>query len=307
MKVIRGGHELPPGKACLAIGVFDGVHLGHQQVIRQTIADARQHEAQAVVLTFDRHPNTVVAPQRVPPLLYSLPQKLRAIAALQPDATLLIPFDEAFSRKTAEEFVQQLVEQFGVVHSICVGRNFSFGYKRGGNVALLEKLGQQFHYKVHGLSALSLDGEVISSTRIRAAVQAGHLDAASQMLGRTYALAGVVARGDQIGQQIGFPTANLDIRGLMVPPNGVYAAHARCHDVIRRAVVNIGIRPTISGGDAALRVEAHLLDFHGDLYEQEVELAFIAKLRDEQKFPSLLALKEQINRDIAAAQQLFPA
>jgi riboflavin kinase/FMN adenylyltransferase len=307
MRIVQNSAELNPErqKVCVAIGMFDGVHLGHQQVIRQTLADAAQHEALALVVTFDRHPNTVVAPQRVPPLIYSLGQKLRAIEALGVDATWLIPFDEPFSRRTGEEFVRGLVRDCGPLHSVCVGSEFSFGHKRSGNVALLGTLGRELHFSVHGLAALALDGQVVSSTRIREAIRAGQFDAASQMLGRGYALASTVIAGDQVGRELGFPTANLDARGLALPPNGVYAAHALVQGKWWRTVVNLGFRPTRSAPVPTLHLEAHLLDFSGDLYGTELELAFVEKLRDEQKFASLDALRAQIARDINQARDLF--
>ncbi|HEY6228680.1 MAG TPA: riboflavin kinase, partial [Verrucomicrobiae bacterium] len=237
MKVVRQARELQTNghKVCLAIGVFDGVHLGHQQVIRQSIADARQHEAIAVALTFDRHPESVVAPDRAPQLIYSLPQKLRAIESIGVDATLLIEFTPEFSRKTGEDFVRELIQGFGAIHSICVGSAFTFGHKRSGNVDLLRKLGGEFKFQVHGLAALALDGETVSSTRIRQCIRAGHLDDASQMLGRSYAIAGKVIEGDRLGRTLGTPTANIDIAGLVLPPNGVYAVHAEVKDRSHRA------------------------------------------------------------------------
>ncbi len=292
-------------KVCVAIGVFDGVHLGHQQLIRQTLADAEQHESLAVVITFDRHPNSVVAPDQVPPLIYSLPQKLRAIAALRVDATWLIRFNEAFSRQTGDEFVRAMVRNFEHLHSICVGCDFSFGHKRSGNVNLLKSLGEELRFIVHGIAAVSLDGQPVRSTRIREAIRAGQFESASQMLGRGYSLAGKVVKGDQIGHKLGFPTANVDTCGLVLPPNGVYAAHVHSGGKLFRALLNIGLRPTLSPDTVAPRVEAHLLDFHGDLYGQELEIAMGSKLRDEQKFASVDALKEQITRDIEQAQRLY--
>ncbi len=307
MNIIQAATELDPKgrKVCLAIGFFDGVHLGHQQIIRQTIADARQHESLALVVTFDCHPSSVVAPQRVPPLIYSLSQKLRVIESLGADALLLIHFDKPFSEQTGEVFIRGLARDLGRIQSLCVGSNFTFGHKRGGNVALLKTLGAELHFTVHGMAAVSLDGRVVSSTRIRETIRAGNLDAASQMLGRAYSMAGKIVRGDQLGQKLGFPTANLDVTGLLAPPNGVYAVHAQVHGQSHRAVVNIGCRPTLQQPAPQLRVEAHLLDFHGDLYGEEMEIIFREKLRDEEKFASLDLLKEQIARDIARARTRF--
>ena len=307
MKTVHTATELKPGsrKVCLAIGFFDGVHLGHQQIIRQTIADSRQHNALALVLTFDQHPNTIVAPHRVPPLIYSLPQKLRAIESLGAEALLLIHFDRPFSEQSGETFVRNLVRDLGCIHSVCVGANFAFGHKRSGNVALLKKLGEELQFTVHDLAAVSLDGRVISSTRIREAIQAGDLDAAGQMLGRAYALAGRVVHGDQLGNKIGFPTANLDTSGLVLPPNGVYAAHALVQGRTHNAVLNIGLRPTLQNPAPQPRVEVHLLDFAGQLYGEEMEVIFIGKLRAEQKFASLETLKAQIEQYIRQARSLF--
>jgi riboflavin kinase/FMN adenylyltransferase len=281
------------------------VHLGHQQIIRQTITDARQHEAIALVITFDQHPNTVVAPSRVPPLVYSLPQKLRAIEALGIDTLLLIHFNKAFSEQTGEAFIRGLARDLGHVQSLCVGANFVFGYKRSGNVELLRKLGAELKFAVHGLAAVALDGRAVSSTRIREAIRAGDLDRVSQMLGRAYSLAGPVVRGDGLGHQLGFPTANLDATGLALPPHGVYAVHAETGGKTYRAVLNIGLRPTLQNPNPQLRVEAHLIDFAGELYGQELELAFVDKLRSEAKFPSLAELRAQIARDILEAQMRF--
>lgn len=305
MKVVRSATELTPGKVCLAIGVFDGVHLGHQQIIRQTINDARQHEASAVIVTFDRHPNAIVAPDRVPPQIYSRPQKIRAIESLSADALLEISFDREFSQQTGETFIRKLVRDLGKIQSICVGADFVFGHKRSGNVPLLRQLGSELHFQVHGLAAVALDGQTVSSTRIREAIRVGDFDAASQMLGRAYSIAGKVVHGDQLGHKLGFPTANLDTSGMLLPPNGVYAAHARLGSQTHRAVLNIGIRPTITDPTPAPRVEVHLLDVTGDFYGQELEVTFVKKLRDEKKFPSVEVLRAQIQQDVESARALF--
>lgn len=320
MRLIHYARDLAaaPRKVCVAIGVFDGVHLGHQQVIRQTITDAHQHGAVSTAITFDRHPAAIVAPQRTPPLIYSLPQKLRVIASLGVDATLLIQFNHAFSQQPGEAFIRNLVRDFGHVHSICVGSAFTFGHRRTGNVALLKMLGQELKFTVHGLAAVSLDGDNVSSTRIRDAIRQGNLDAASQMLGRAYSVAGLVTRGDGLGGQLGFPTANLDITQLVLPPAGVYAVQVRIvpplpsqHIITPlqtpaiQAVLNLGYRPTLNQPNPELRAEVHLLDFSGDLYDRELELTFVEKIRGEQKFPSLEALKQQISRDIQTARDLL--
>jgi riboflavin kinase/FMN adenylyltransferase len=306
MKLIQAANTLGNGsrKVCLAIGVFDGVHLGHQQIIRQTVADARQHDAVALVVTFDRHPSTIVAPDRVPLQIFSRPQKLRAIAALGADALLEIPFDKTFSEKSGEEFIRELARDLGKIFSICVGADFVFGNKRSGNVPLLKTLGAELSFQVHGHAAVALDGQLVSSTRIREAIRSGNLDAASQMLGRPYAICGQVLAGDQIGRQLGFPTANLAVANLVLPPNGVYAACTNFGGQFYRVALNIGVRPTVAASQPQLRVEAHLLDFGGDLYGAALEVEIGAKLREERRFGSPAELREQITRDVAAVRAL---
>jgi riboflavin kinase/FMN adenylyltransferase len=301
MKLIHVTNELGNGsrKVCLAIGVFDGVHLGHQQIIRQTLADARQHDAIVLVVTFDRHPNTIVAPDRAPPLIYSRTQKSRAIDSLGADALLEIRFDKAFSEKSGDVFVRELARDLGKIHSICVGADFMFGHKRSGNVALLKKLGAEIGFQVHGHGAVELDGQLVSSTRIREAIRAGDFDAASQMLGRPYAISGRVVEGDRLGRQLGFPTANLDATNLVLPPNGVYSGSTELKGKWYRVALNIGVRPTVASAAPQLRVEAHLLDFDGNLYGEELEVEATGKLRDERKFSSPEELREQIARDLA--------
>jgi len=304
MKVTPIARELAQSgrKVCLAIGVFDGIHLGHQQIIRQTVADARQHDALAIVVTFDQHPNTIVAPEHVPPQIFTRSQKLRAVESLGVAGFLEIPFDREFSRKSGEEFIRELARDLGQIRSICVGADFVFGRQRSGNVALLRQLGGELHFQVHGMAAVALDGQVISSTRIRETIRTGDLDAASQMLGQPYAVCGRVVTGDQLGRLLGFPTANLDITGLILPPNGVYAANTVVNGKRYRAALNIGLRPTVAASQPKLRVEAHLLDFSGDLYGAELEVEIGPRLREERRFGSVDELKNQVERDIQAVR-----
>ena len=307
--LIRAASELKPGNrpVCAAIGMFDGVHLGHQQIIRQTVADAAQHRGRALVITFDRHPASVVAPERAPALIQPLQPRLRSITALDADTLLLIYFDRAFSQQTGEVFVRGLARDVGRLRSLSVGADFHFGFQRSGNVALLRKLGAELRFTVHSVAAVALDGLPISSTRIRKAIRQGDFAAAGRMLGRAYSLAGGVVQGDGLGRQLDFPTANLDVTGLVLPPTGVYAIRAQLGDQSHRGVMNIGFRPTLASAAARLQVETHLLDFTGDLYGQELEVSFVARLREERKFASTTELREQIARDIAEARQRFAA
>lgn len=309
--------DAPP--VCLAIGVFDGVHRGHQAILQRMHAEAHVHGARAVVVTFDRHPNAVVAPERVPAMIYPLSQKCRTLAALGVETLLLLRFDRALSEQSGDAFVRALARGFGRIRCICVGENFRFGHRRSGGPELLRQLGAELGFAGHALPPVTWAGRPISSTRIREAIRQGDLHDAGDMLGRSYALAGRVVPGERLGRQLGFPTANLDTTGLVLPPHGVYVARAMIWPIPTpsgvgaeisaarsgpeySAVVNIGCRPTVTGGEAAPRVEVHLLDFTGELLGCELEVQLGAKLRDEQAFPSLDALRAQIARDVAAAQ-----
>lgn len=307
MQIVEHAREVnSTGRAnCVVIGVFDGVHLGHQLILSQTVANATRQGGQAVAVTFDQHPNAVVAPQNTPRLIYSLRKRLGVIESLGVDATIVIRFDEAFSKKSGEEFVRGLASDLGGIHSVCVGRNFTFGHKRAGNLATLESLGDELNFSVSGLSSVSENDESISSTRIRELVRRGEFFMAKQMLGRDYSLSAPVVIGDGLGRTLGYPTANLDITGLEIPPRGVYAAQARTNVAVYRAVMNIGCRPSVRSSNSQIRVEAHLLDFSGDLYGQEIELTFVEKLRDEETFPNLDSLKSQIENDASKARLLL--
>jgi riboflavin kinase/FMN adenylyltransferase len=302
-------HGVPPnppiGPVCLAIGFFDGVHLGHQQVIRQSRADAQAMGAASVVITFDRHPNSVVAPGAVPDLIYTLPQRLQVLHSLKPGAVLVIPFDAAFSKTSGEDFILQLHRQFGRILSIAVGATFAFGHKRSGNLQLLKKLGAELRFQVHGVPALALDGEVVSSTRIREEIRSGEIDRASQMLGRNYTFAGPVIPGDQLGRKLECPTANIEVRGLVLPPHGVYAVRVLWRGGMYPAVLNIGVRPSVQDKQAGVRAEVHLLDFAAELYGEVLEIMLLKFMRPEQKFETLDALKQQIHQDISEARRFF--
>ena len=304
MKIVSDAAALQPDPrpVCAAIGVFDGVHLGHQRVLNQVLTDAAKHQAMSVVITFDRHPNAVVRPESEPPLIYPLAKKLEVIASLGVEAAYVIRFDKAFSQIPGEQFIRGLARDFGRINSICVGDGFMFGARRSGNIALLQKLGGELGFALHALRDVELDGQSVSSTRIRDTVRAGDFALAGRMLGRSYGLRGAVIKGEQMGRKLGFPTANLDVTGLVTPPPGVYAAEAHLAAARYRAAVNIGHRPTVHSADPQLHVEAHLLDFDGDIYGQALELVFLKKLRKEQKFPTPAALRAQIAEDISQAR-----
>lgn len=307
MKILEHPAELrTDGRpVCAAIGVFDGVHLGHRQVLQQTLDAAEQSEGVAVAITFDDHPARVLAPERAPKMVYPLDKKLALLAKLGFDHTLLIRFTPAIAGMEAPDFVSHLVTGFGRLRGICVGKEFTFGRARAGNVALLQRLGEEHGFCVNPIAAVALDGERVSSTRIRAAIAAGELDRAAQMLGRAHTLNGPVIHGDHLGRKLGFPTANVECANLALPPYGVYAAHAHLPGGSHRAAVNIGLRPTLAEPDPVLHVEAHLPEFAGDLYGQPMELQCVRRLRGEMKFSGLEELQAQIARDVAAVRDAF--
>ena len=305
MTTARTFDELPRDQrpACIALGMFDGVHLGHQHVIRQAVLDARALQGRAAVVTFDPHPLSIVQPDRTPRLLQPFVQRVEAIRKLGVDTTLAIRFDQSLSLLTGEEFVRLLANAFGVIRSITVGEGFHFGRNRSGNIELLQSLGGELGFKVNAMAPIKIGDEIVSSTRIRAALREGQFRHASELLGRTYSIGGEVVHGDELGRTLGFPTANIGVEGLELPPHGVYAVRVLHPGGESLGALNIGVRPTVAAGPT-LRFEVHLLDFTGDLYGAKIEVEFIRSLRPELRFPSIDALRMQITADVAAVRSL---
>ena len=306
MVVVRHARDLPrhPNGICLALGMFDGVHLGHQHVIRSALLDAAAHGAVSAAVTFDPHPLSVIHPERSPLLLQPLAARLRAFESLGVDAALVIEFTPAFSRITGEGFVGDLVRDAGRIRSISVGNGFHFGHERSGDVSVLKTFGTQFGFTANTCAPVSIGDSRVSSSRVRKCLRAGQLKEASELLGRPYSVSGRVQPGDQLGRPIGVPTANLDVRGLELPPHGVYAVRVTHQSQVLPGVLNLGVRPTVTAG-GLLRFEVHLLDFTGDLLGEELEVRLVTRLRDEQRFADLEALTAQIRADIAAARTLL--
>ncbi|MDQ3624339.1 MAG: riboflavin biosynthesis protein RibF, partial [Verrucomicrobiota bacterium] len=233
------------GPTFLAIGVFDGVHLGHRAVIERALNDARAAGGTAAAVTFDPHPVRVLRRDEAPRLLTSTPHKLRLIRALGVEHLLVIPFTLDFAATPPEDFIRALAVSANSVREICVGHQWSFGKGRAGNLALLDRLGHELGFDEVGVPAVEIDGEIVSSTLIRQAVERGDLDRAARFLGRRYTILGTVVRGRQLGRELGFPTANLSAHNEQFPPNGVYAVTAQLDGETLPGVVNIGVRPTI--------------------------------------------------------------
>ncbi len=294
-----------PGPVFTAIGVFDGVHFGHQAVISASAIAAKAAGGTPVVVTFDPHPAKVLRPDEAPHLLTATQHKIALIRDLGVEHLLVVHFDRQFAATPPEEFVRQLVDHAKPLRQICVGHEWSFGKNREGNLQLLKKLGGEHGFEVVGIKPVAVnDGTVVSSTAIRAAVEAGDFARAAEMLGREYTILGTVKKGAQLGRQLGFPTANLSAHSEQFPPNGVYAAEARLGGATFRGVANLGFRPTIAEGKPERLLELHLFDLNRDIYGEDVELRFGRYLRPEQKFESVEALTAQIARDVEQARKI---
>lgn len=287
------------GPLHLALGVFDGVHVGHQVVIKRAVDAAARDGGKSIVVTFSPHPIRVIAPEKAPAsLLATLHEKAAVVKALGVDGLLVIHFDMAFAGMAAEEFVRKLCS--GNVRTIAVGVDWRFGSSRSGDVAMLRKMGEELGFKLEAVSPVMWDGERISSTRIRQAIRDGNFTAAGEMLGRPYELSGIVIEGRKLGREIGFPTANLRLGERQLPADGVWAVTV---DGSLKGVANLGMRPTVDGTERLL--EVHLFDFSGDLYGKELRVSFGKYLRPERKFASLEELREQIAKDAEEARGLL--
>ena len=296
-----------PGPVALAIGVFDGLHLGHQAVVQAAMDYTEKHGGTAAMLTFNPHPMSVLRPEQAPRMLCSLQHKMVLMKRFGLGAALVLPFTRETALTPADEFVRSLVAACQPLGFISVGYEWTFGKGREGNVHRLMELGQEHGFGVYGVPVVKLEGEVVSSTLIREAVNQGDIARANRLFGREYAAMGVVVEGRRLGRTIGFPTANVDVGEIQMPPNGVYAVRVLGHRFPAPGwpgVANLGLRPTVEqNGPRSL--EVHLLDFAGDLYGQELEVIFVKKLRDEQKFPGLEELKAQIAQDAFEARAML--
>ena len=308
MQVIRDNQPSDSSKrSVVTIGAYDGVHRGHQAVIGQVRKEAQQLGCQSVVVTFDKHPASVVRPASAPKLLTDLDQKLELLQQTGIDATLIVEFNRERSTEDPALFVKRVLVDTLRARVVVVGEDFHFGFNRGGNVAMLRELGKQFDFQVEPVKLIARpDGveEPVSSTSIRRALAGGQVEIATNLLGRAYEMRGVVVNGDKRGRSIGFPTANVEVPNAMcLPADGVYAGRFRCDDgSVHACAINLGRRPTFFEHADHSLLEAHLLDFSGDLYGQKVSVTFEHFLRSERKFDGLEAIKTQLQLDVAAAR-----
>lgn len=297
MKLIHSLAELNLQNAHLTIGVFDGVHRGHQELIKKLTTGAHENQLPAVVVTFDPHPSKVFGRAEV--RLLTLPdERAEILGGMGVDIVITHPFNREVANVTAFDFMQRLKFRLGLSRLI-LGYDSALGKNREGNIPRLTEIGAELGYAVETVSAVGDESGVISSTAIRKLVAVGKVDEAAQLMGRSYRLRGPVVRGDQRGRTIGFPTANVDYSiDKLIPPNGIYACWGKLNNEKFKAAVNIGINPTFTPDKKSINVEAYLLDFDREIYGETLELEFVSRLRDELKFDSVEALVEQIGRDV---------
>jgi riboflavin kinase/FMN adenylyltransferase len=306
MRVLRSIDGLAEiqGPVVIAAGVFDGMHLGHQAVLQDALRESERIGATPVALSFDPHPATILRPDEVPGLLTPTPFKLRLMERMGFTHALVVTFDREFAAIQAESFVEQLCEAAKPLAGICIGERWAFGNQRRGNINLLRELGRKKNFFTCEVSSIRINGIVISSTMIRFALLEGRLADAARFLGRDHAIAGPVLRGSALGRKIGFPTANLATDHLQLPPDGVYAVEVLVNDKLHPGVANLGVRPTVEQ-TSMRRLEAHLFDFDGDLYDLELEVRLKSFLRREQRFGSVSDLRKQIVHDTEAAREFL--
>src|SRR5918992_990226 len=288
----------------LPLGVFDGLQLGHQLIMKTVVERARAVSAVPTVITFEPHPRAVLHPASAPPLLQTLDQKIEALGVLGIEQAIVIHFDQAFAQIRAEDFLRNVVRERLQAKEVYLGRGFFFGHNREGNIDLLRSVSQRLGFFADEVPEVSLRGTRIGSTRIRELLQQGRVNLARRMLGRPYGVEGPVVRGAARGASLGFPTANIQPHNRVIPRGGVYVTATLIEGQWRRSVTNIGVRPTF--GDATEpSVETFVLNWSGDLYGDVLRVRFLHRLREETKFSSVNELKSQIDRDVARAQSYF--
>ena len=303
MQLVRGLHNLKPAlRGCVAtIGNLDGVHRGHQAILQRLRERAAELQLPSCVVIFEPQPREFFAPDNAPVRLSRLRDKLELLAAAGVDRVLCLAFNRRLRELSAADFVRTvLVDGLGVQH-LEVGDDFRFGCDRAGDFPFLEQAGQQFGFSVEDAITIELDGERVSSTRVRNAAQVADFALVEQLLGRPFSISGRVLHGQKLGRQLGTPTANVQLKRRRAPLNGVYLVRVELDGRVHPGVANIGMRPTVAG-DGRAHLEVHLLDFAGDLYGRRLTVVFHQKLRDEQRFASLEALKAAIDADIASAR-----
>ncbi|HEY1031252.1 MAG TPA: bifunctional riboflavin kinase/FAD synthetase [Flavipsychrobacter sp.] len=303
MAIFYNTDTLPAFKdAVITIGTFDGVHMGHKVILQQIVKHAKEAGGESILITFEPHPRKLIAPDQPLKILTPLEQKLQLVLNEGVDHVVVAPFTQAFAGLSAEAYIKDFLVAKFKPKAIVIGYDHRFGHDRAGDIDLLKKYAATHSYTVYEIPAQLIEEAAVSSTKIRNAIQAGHVSEATQMLGRHYSITGTVISGAKLGRTIGFPTANVQPQDAdqLIPEKGVYAVQLQWKGQAYNGMLNIGNRPTVSN-ELILHIEAHLFDFNEDIYNEMVEIIFVQRLRDEVKFPSLDALKEQLQKDKAAA------
>lgn len=309
MAVFYSTEGLPVFKfPVITIGTFDGVHKGHRAILHRVKEHATRIGGESILLTFEPHPRKLIFPDQPIEILTPTEQKLQLVAAAGIEHVVVVPFTKEFACLTAREYVTDFLVRKFAPAAIVIGYDHHFGNDRKGNIHLLKEMSGEYNFEVVEIPAQLIEDAAVSSTKIRKAIAAGNVAEAAGMLDRSYSLSGRVVQGAHLGRTIGYPTANVQPHDSeqVIPANGVYAVEVVCNNTRYGAMLNIGYRPTVSN-EMKVHIEAHLFNFTGDLYGQDIELVFIERLRDEQKFASLDDLKEQLRTDEIAAREVLKA
>ncbi len=288
----------------LTLGVFDGLHLGHQKIMQTVVERAKATNAVPTAITFDPHPRAVLFPENTPPLLQTLDQRLAAFAVLGIEQAIVVKFNQEFAAQNAESFLREIIHDRLQAKEVYLGKGFAFGKNRGGNIELLRRMSAELGFFADEVAEVSLRGQRISSSKIRELLTEGRINRAREMLGRPYGIEGQIIRGDKRGRTIGFPTANLKPKNRIVPRYGVYATANLINGIWRRSITNVGVRPTFAG-DNEPSIESYIFDFDGDLYGDVLRVRFLHRIRDERKFGGIEELKAQISKDSTRALNYF--
>lgn len=303
---IRGAHNLRPWhQGCVAtLGSFDGVHLGHQAILRQLVRLSKETQLPSLVIIFEPQPQEFFLGDKAPARLMRLREKIQALLAAGVDRVLCLSFNDYLRSLSAMDFIEQVLIQGVDVKHLVIGDDFRFGCDRRGDFSLLKQVGDQKGFSVTDTVTLQIDGERVSSTRVRQCLEAGDFTAAERLLGKLYSISGRIVYGQQLGRQLGVPTANVHLRRYKSPLQGVFAVTAKVEGKSIQGVANIGVRPTVNG-DKKLLLEVHLFDFSQKIYGKMIEVIFHKKLRSEKKFASLDELQAQLKKDIDEAKEFF--
>lgn len=305
MKIFHGTDNAGVARGTvLTLGVFDGLHLGHQMIMRTVVERAEATDSVATVITFDPHPRAVLHPESAPPLLQTLDQRLAAFEVLGIEQAIIIRFNKEFAAQEAEDFIRETIGERLHAREVYLGKGFEFGRNRGGNIEVLKKLSEELGFYAAEVPEVRLNGQRISSSKIRELLKEGKVNRARRMLGRPYGVEGQIEHGSQRGHEIGFPTANLKPRNRVIPKFGVYVTATLINGAWRRSITNIGVRPTFENTTEP-SIETYVFDYEGDLYGDVLRIRFLHRIRDEKKFSGIEELKTQIQKDTRRALNYF--